>query len=641
MSSEVFPHLFQPLDLRGLRLRNRINMAPMVTNYGTSRGEVTDRLIAYYAARAHGGAGLITLEATVVSPNGRSFTHNVCIYDDAFVPGLTALAEAVHAGGAKLATELYHAGRRTSTAVARSQPVGPSAVPPKGGETPRELSRAEIEAIQADFVRGARRAKAAGFDAVTLHAAHGYLINAFLSPLANKRTDRYGGDLAGRARFGLEIAERVRAEVGDDFPVLCRVSGSELIDGGLDLADMRQVAAWYEAAGIDAIDVSAGTIETAHVTSHYMMYPRGLLVPLAAGIKQGVSIPVFAVGRINNPEMAEGIIAEGKADAVTMGRALIADPELPNKARAGQVDDITPCIACNQGCLDRVGTQADVACLVNPTAGREQYATVVPAERKRKVAVIGGGLAGMEAAWTARRRGHEVDLYERDGRLGGQFHLAGAAPGKEEIHHIIAFLANQVEKSGVRVHLHSTVTPEMVDGMGADAVVVATGARPISIPVPGADLAVRSWDVLSGAASLGKRVVVVGGGQVGCETAEYLAERGHQVTVLEMLPEIAADMSPRTREPFLLKLMAIGINFYSRAAVTGIGKDEVTFDRAGLPEKVLGVDSVVMAVGSRADARLAETLKGKPYPVRLAGDCVKSRRGLEAIHEGFAAGAAI
>ena len=272
--------LFSPLEIRGMKLRNRINMAPMVTNYATIRGEVTDRLITYYATRSHGGAGLITVEAA------------------------------------------------------------------KGGEVPWELTLADIERIQSNFVQAARRAKEAGFDAVTLHAGHGYLINAFLSPHSNKRQDGYGDSPRARPRFGLEILQQVRAEVGEDFPVLCRLTADEFIDGGLRLEDAQQIATWLGEEGVDAIDVSAGTIETAYMTNLYMMFPRGIHVPLAAGIKEKVSVPVFAIGRINDPLLAEKILVEGKADGITTGRALIADPELPNKAREGCLDEICPCIAC-------------------------------------------------------------------------------------------------------------------------------------------------------------------------------------------------------------------------------------------------------------------------------------------------------
>ena len=633
--------LFSPLEIRGMRLRNRINMAPMVTNYATIRGEVTDRLITYYAARSHGGAGLITVEATVVSANGRSFTHNLCIYDDSHIPGLRRLTDAVHEGGAKITVEIYHAGRRTNSAIARSHPVAPSAVPAKGGEVPWELSIGDIERIQDDFVQAARRAREAGFDAVTLHAGHGYLINAFLSPHSNKRQDGYGGSPRARARFGLEILQQVRAEVGEEFPILCRLTANEFVDGGLRLEDAQQIATWLEEDGVDAIDVSAGTVETAYMTNLYMMFPRGIHVPLAAGIKERVSVPVFAVGRINDPLLAEKILAEGKADGITMGRALIADPELPNKAREGHLDDITPCIGCLQGCTDRLQAQLDIACLVNPAAGREQYIGVAPARLKKRVLVVGGGIAGMEAAWVARQRGHSVELYERGPKLGGQFLLAGAAPGKEEIHGLVRFLSGQVEHSGVAVHTDSEIAPDKIREIAPDAVIVATGAQPMTPQVPGAELAVRSWDVLAGKVQAGSTAVVVGGGQVGCETAEYLAERGCRVTILEMLPDVALDMGARAREPFLDKLISVGVNMITHAAVTSIGEREVSYDRAGLPEKLAGIDTVVMAVGSVANRTLAESLRDAPFEVHIVGDCVKARRGMEAVHEGFAAGAAI
>ncbi len=633
--------LFSPLEIRGMKLRNRINMAPMVTNYATIRGEVTDRLIGYYATRSHGGAGLITVEATVVSASGRSFTHNLCIYDDYHTAGLRRLTDAVHEGGAKITVEIYHAGRRTTSAIARSHPVAPSAIPAKGGEVPWELSIGDIETIQNDFTQAARRAKEAGFDAVTLHAGHGYLINAFLSPHSNKRQDGYGGSPRARARFGLEILKRVRAEVGDEFPVLCRLTANEFVEGGLRLEDAQQIAGWLEEGGVDAIDVSAGTIETAYMTNLYMMFPRGIHVPLAAGIREKVSVPVFAVGRINDPLLAEKILAEGKADGITMGRALIADPELPNKARDGRVDEITPCIACLQGCTDRLQAQLDIACLVNPAAGREQYIRVAPARVKKRVLVVGGGIAGMEAAWVARQRGHSVELHERGSQLGGQFLLAGAAPGKEEIYGLVRFLSHRVEHLGVDVHTGSDVTPKKIREIGPDAVIVATGAQPMALRVPGAELAVRSWDVLAGKARAGYTVVVIGGGQVGCETAEYLAERGSRVTILEMLPDVALDMGARAREPFLDKLVSLGVNIITLATVTAIGEEEVSYDRAGLFEKLTGVDTVVIATGSRADRALGEALAEAPFEVHVVGDCVKARRGMEAVHEGFAAGAAI
>lgn len=634
-------HLFTPLTINSLRLRNRINMAPMVTNYATARGEITDRAIAYYAARAHGGAGLITLEATVVSPEGRSFTHNICLHDDLYVPGLRRLADAVHAGGGAISVELYHAGRRTTAAIARYHPVGPSPIPAKGGEVPWELSEADIARVVRDFAEAARRGQEAGCDAVTVHAAHGYLIASFLSPHSNKRRDAYGGTLLNRARFGLEVIEAVRVAVGTDYPVLCRLTGSEYLEDGFQLAEARQVAQWYEAAGVDAFDISAGAIETAYMANPYMMFPRGLLVPLAAGVKEVVSVPVFAVGRINDPLLAEKVLAEGSADAITLGRALIADPEFPNKAREGRLGDIRPCIACNQGCIDRLQPQLDVACLANPEAGREQYLALFPAPKPKNVLVVGGGLAGMEAAWVARQRGHAVELHERADRLGGQFRLAAAAPGKDEALNLVEFLERQVRQSGVAVHLGSELSEAELDRRAPDAVVVATGARPATLPLPGIERCLSAWEVLAGKVTAGQRVVVIGGGQVGCETAEYLADQGRSVTILELLPEVAGDMGLRTREPFVQQLIALGVDIITKAMVTSVGEREVAFDRAGLPEKLIDVDGVVLAIGSTADGSLARALTGKTYQVIAVGDCVKARRGLEAIHEGYAAGNAV
>jgi 2,4-dienoyl-CoA reductase-like NADH-dependent reductase (Old Yellow Enzyme family) len=423
-------HLFSPIRINSLEIKNRLFMPPMATGYATIRGEVTDRLIAYYVERAKGGPGLITVEFTYVNPTGKLFDHMLGLYDDEMISGLEKLTEAIHQNGAKIAIQISHAGRRTHSNVTGSIPVAPSPIPRLNGEVPKELSIGEIQRLIGDFVSSAIRAKDAGFDAVMVHMAHGYLINQFLSPLSNRRQDQYGGTIEGRARFGIEIIRGIREHLGEDFPITCRYCADEFMEMGFDIDQSKQVAKLIVQSGIDAIDVSAGTHETDYIMSAPSSIPNGFLVHLSAALKEVVQVPVGIVGRIADPFLAEDILAKGKADFVSMGRALIADPELPLKAHEGRFLEIRPCTACNQGCNDRMYQHLDISCQTNPMTGRELDFKIEPAIEKKRVLIVGAGPAGLEAARVAALRGHEVHLYERDQDLGGQLKLASKPPGK-------------------------------------------------------------------------------------------------------------------------------------------------------------------------------------------------------------------
>jgi len=634
--------LFTPGTIGSVTVRNRLHMPPMGTNYATWTGAVTDRLIDYHAERARGGVGLITVEFSYVHPTGRISYYALGVHDDALIRGLERLTRAIHAEGAKASIQIAHAGRRGRSVITGTQPLAPSPVPCIGGEVPRELSPAEIDEAITWFVEAARRVREAGFDAVTLHLAAGYLLESFISPYSNRRTDGYGGSLEGRMRVPLELLERIRHEVGQDFPVICRLCVDEFIDGGVTLGEAQRMAQLLERSGAAAIDTAAGIPETMYAVGPPMALPRGWLASHARAIKSAVGVPVFAVGRINDPRLAEQILQEGSADFISMGRPLLADPDLPNKAREGRFDDICPCIGCNEGCFQRLYTQLDISCVVNPRVGREPLFPAGAAPRPRRVLVVGGGPAGMMAAITAAARGHRVILCEREARLGGQLLMGDVPPHKEEIRNLREYLIGQVEKSGVEVRLQTAATEALIGDIRADVVIVATGAVPAQAQVPAVDSTVVSaWAILSGKETAGAKVVVMGGGEVGCELAEYLAGQGKDVVILEILHDLAMNMEPRGRVLLLQRLRRLGVKALVQSRVCEVRGSTVTYEQGGLRHRIEGVETVVSAIGSASDTALGQLRGGGGAAVHFIGDCVKPRRILEAIREGFELASAV
>jgi len=627
--------LFTPCTIGTMALRNRLNMAPMGTNYSDWNGVVNDRLVEYYGARARGGVGLVTVGFSHVHTTGQISPYSMGVHDDAVIPGLRRLADAIHAGGAKASLQIAHGGRRCRSNITGAQLLAPSSLPCVGGEMPRALSLEEIKTVIGWFVSAARRVREGGFDAVTLHLANGYLLQSFLSPYSNRRTDQYGGSVEARTRLALEIVDGMRRELGRDATLIVRLSVDDFLEGGITLAEGQSMARLLEGAGVDAIDVTAGIPETMYVIGPPMAMPKGFLVAHASAIKDAVRIPVGAVGRINDPALAEQILCAGQADFISIGRPLLADPEFANKARAGRSADIRPCIACNEGCFQRLYAHLDISCVVNPRAGREAMYPQVPAAKAKRVLVVGGGPGGMMAALTAAERGHHVVLCERGPRLGGQLLMGDVPPHKEEIRTLRDYLTGQLAKSRVETRLGMAVTRELVEREGAEAVIVATGARPIapSIPVVDAKI-VSSWDVLSGRAAAGAKVVVMGGGEVGCELAEYLATQGKEVALLEVLPEVLNGTEPRARVLLVRRLRELKILVLTQSRVLEVRGGTVIYERAGLKSRIDGVDTVVAALGSTSDTALGEELGGRAA-VHVIGDCVKPRRILEAIREGF------
>ena len=636
MKKGKYEHLFSPIKINTLEVKNRIFMPPMCTAYATIQGEVTDRLIAYYVERAKGGPGLINVEFTYVSRPGKIYDHMTGLYDDQMIPGYQKLADAVHKAGAKIAIQLSHAGRRTHSNATGEIPVAPSPIPRLNGEVPRELTIDEIQGLIEAFVNAAGRAQKAGFDAVMIHMAHGYLINQFLSPLSNRRQDPYGGSLEGRSRFATEILRKTREKVGKDFPITCRFCGDEFLPGGFDLNQSKQVARKLEENGMDAIDVSTGPHESPYSGAAPSYRAPGFLTHLSQGLKEVVQIPVGIVGRIHDPVLAEKILAEGKADFISIGRALIADPDFPNKVLEDRLEEVRPCTSCNLGCSDRMGQQLDISCATNPMVGREMDFRVEPASQRKRVLIIGGGPAGLEAARVAALRGHEVFLYEKEKKLGGQLNLAAKPPGKVEYQKLAKYYESQMKKMKVNI-AYKEANRKEIGTVKPQVIILATGGRPnadhgIKIDT---DSVSTAWDILKGKRMVGERVVMIGGGQVGCETADFLLEQGKKLTILEMTGSLAADMSEKAKKILLDKLVRSGVEVITQALVTEISDSEIKLERAGLKEKIKDFDHVVLALGTVSESSLLKKMGKVNIPVFSVGDCVRPRKAMEAIREGF------
>lgn len=632
--------LFSPIKIGPVQLRNRIALPAIGSCFATFEGELTDRSINYYAARARGGAGLIILENTIVHPSGKAFTIPA-LYDDRYIPRLRDLASAVHAEGARLFVQLAHQGRQMNSAITGSPLLAPSPISsPMYREIPREMTKEDIGEIVEAYGTAAKRAKEAGCDGVEIHGAHGYLICTFISPRSNKRTDDYGGSLSGRLKFALEIIDRVRAKCGKSFPVCFRMSWDEMAEGGLPPDEAVIVCRMLADAGVDALSISRGADDYRWYVPPFG-HPIALNAEFAGRVKRVVDVPVMVAGRIHDPLVAENILDEGKADLIAMGRALIADPDLPRKAQEGRLDDIIPCIACNQGCLNGLFTLLRLTCLVNPTVGREKETELVPAARRKKVLVAGGGPAGLEAARVAAHRGHDVTLCEKSDRLGGQFNLAAVPPRKQEFAKAVRYLSSQVKNAGVEVELGKEVTPELVRELEPDVVIVATGGRPI-IPddIPGVDkpIVATPHDVLAGRVNIGDKVIILGGGALGCETAEYVAEQGaKEITITTRratYEELAQDMVPWPRAALMERLLACKVAILTSATVKEILDDGVTLLRDGEQVSIRGAANVILARGVESVDGLSATIKDNVAEVYVVGDAKEPRHALEAVAEG-------
>ena len=660
--------LFTPVRMNTMEVRNRIAMPAMHLGMA-DQFQVTDQIVEFYRERARGGAGLICVGyATVDDRSGSSL--NIGAHDDAFIPGLSRLASVINDHGARSCVQLNHAGRYNfSFFMDGKTPVAPSAIPSKmTREMPRALEREEIEGIVRSFGQAASRVKEAGFDAVEILCGTGYLISEFLSPLTNQREDEYGGSLDNRLRFGLEVLGTVREQVGPEYPVLIRLNGNDLMPGGLGSGEMRSVAhALAAQAGVDGICVNVGWHE-ARVPQITAGVPRAAFAYLAGKIREAVEVPVIASHRINDPFKARELISNGVCDLVAMGRSLITDPDLPDKARHGREREIVHCIACAQGCFDNLFQLKHVECLCNPRAGHELERNPEKAAEPKKVLVAGGGPAGMMAALTARGRGHEVTLWDKGGSLGGQLALASVPPGREEFARLAEDLAEQVRLSGVRTVLGQEADQQAIQLENPDQVILATGAQPIEPDIPGRDKAhvVQAWDVLLKKAWPGNRVVVVGGGAVGVETALFLAEQGalspeelrfllvnrveecqalesmashgsKEVVLIEMLDKIGRDLGKSTKWTMIQEMTRLGVQSRTGTKALEILDDGVRVQTVD-GEELIPADTVVLAVGSRSYNPLEETVRGLGIPCRSVGDASGIGLAFDAVHQGYLLG---
>lgn len=635
--------LFEPLTVKSLHVKNRMVVSAMSSRMANRDGTLTEKQIAYYEAKAKGGWGLIITEDYCISPTAGANPILPGLYCDAQIANHKLLTDRIHQAGGAVVCQIYHAGREAMSASLSGVPlVGPSAeYHPGKREFVQELSVEEIQCLVNEFADCALRVKQAGFDGVEIHGASGYLLGQFVSPYFNKRTDEYGGTTAGRCRFSTEVIRAVRQKVGDDFTILYRMAVNEYVEGGLDVAEAEVVALLMEQAGVDILHCTQGVLAKTRpfITPAYHI-SKGNFIENTAAIKAVVSVPVIGVGgRVNDPHMAEKILQTGKADFVTMARASIADPALPNKAKAGQMEDIIQCIGCVQGCQGGAARGEGIRCLVNPLTGMEAIYQIQPTDVKKKIFVAGGGVSGCEFALMAAKRGHDVTLYESTSCLGGQWRAAAVPIGKAEFAGFIQWQRRQLEKAGVTIRLNSALTKEIVLEEKPEIVVIATGNVPFIPPIKGLREApyVLAKDVLLGKAAVGNHVLVIGGGLVGAETAEFLAERGAQVVVAEMLPEIAKEAGANPRRLLLESLKRKDVVLYTATKVTAVINDIVYLEKEGAEVTLSGIDTIVVAAGGRSNCELRDMLQNYEGKIITIGDANKVKDGLFNIREGFEA----
>ncbi|MDO4260784.1 MAG: FAD-dependent oxidoreductase [Eubacteriales bacterium] len=637
-----FEAMFQPITIGSMTVPNRFVMCPMGNNFAETDGRLSERSAAYYGARARGGFGLITFEATVVYAQAKGGPRKPCLYSDDTIDSFAAAVAACHQAGAKVSVQLQHAGPEGNSRVT-GYPLKSASAIPAGVKTevPEAISTEELYRLIECYGDAALRAQKAGADAVEVHCAHGYLVSSFISERTNKRQDEFGGCFENRMRLPRLILENIRKKTGGSLAVICRINGSDDVAGGQTPQDAAAVAAYLEReCGADALHVSRAV----HLHDEYMWAPSLLHEGFSAGcvteIKRAVRIPVITVGRYTEPQFAELMVEEGRTDLVAFGRQSIADPELPNKAREGKLALLNPCIGCLQGCVPNMFRGEAITCLVNPLVGRERE--LVPAERKKKVMVIGGGPGGLYAAYVCALRGHEVSLYEKKAMLGGNMRLAAYPPGKGCINGMICGLINNCKAQGVKLETGVEATAELVKEQAPDAVIVATGSDPLVLPIPGIEKSIHAADVLDGKVKPGEKVLVVGGGMVGCETAEFLGELGHKVSVIELRGELGADVIPEHKKFLMKALREYGVQGITNAKVTGFFEDGVSYAMEdGSEGRVEGMDSVVLAMGYRNHDVLSKELESLVDEVYVVGDATRARRALDATREALDAALSI
>lgn len=649
-----YTKLFEPIKIGSMKLKNRVALAPMGTRLGNKDNTMSDRMITFYTRIAQGGTGLIITGVAAVSRDGSMGSGMNSIFNDRYVSGFAALADSVHAAGAKLAVHLMHGGMEAFPFyVKRKRLISPSGgifepnqMRFKGMDFTRTtmastaMTIEDIQNVGNDFAAAAIRAKEAGADAVEINGAQGFLLQQFYSPYFNKRTDDYGGSLENRMRFPLEVVRKIRSVVGSNFPIIFRMVATEGKGGSIDVEDARDIARILEQSGVDALHITAGRGVAPAVWTLMMPIAEDGHTPIIdhiAAVKEVVNIPVIGVQRIVDPRTAEAILESGKADMVALGRGLIADPDWVSKAAAGRGDDIRKCIGCLQGCIGTQMTAGFANCLQNPEFGRERQMQVKKTEKPKKVLVIGGGPAGLETALVAGLRGHEVTLCEREAMPGGQWNLAFVPPGKADYSWVVDWRMSQIAKlSNVTLRLGCNVTPEIVKTLSPDVAVVATGSIPVVPAIPGAEgnKVTTAHDVLCGKKVPGDRVAVIGGGATGCETANYLGAMGRKVTLIEAVSDIGSGEEPARKVWLMKSLSKYGVKIETNSPVEEImPSGELFVTREGRRESIGVFDTVVVAAGVRCYDPISESIKDTTPEVYVVGDAyVMPTSGLDALH---------
>ena len=598
-----FPKLFEPIQFGNITVKNRIFMPPVSTNL-CDKGYITDALIDHYATRAKGGVGLIITEVCVIEPVYTYLPGDISIADDSYIEGWKKLADAVHKYGTKIMPQLFHPAYMAFPLPGTPQLIAPSNVGPYYAKSaPRAVTIEEIKVLIKQFGQAAKRAQIAGCDGVEVHAAHAHgLLGGFLTPLYNKRTDEYGGDINARLRLTLEVIEEIRHQCGDDFIIDVRISGDEYSDGGLNINDMIYVSKQLEKAGVNFIHVSGGNTIKRASSMPAPGTKQGSHCLLSEEIRKHIHIPVSTVGRINEPWIAEELIENGKADICMMGRANLCDSEFVNKAYNNQIEDIRPCIGCGR-CLTGIMFGKKISCTVNP-AVENNY--IAPANEKKKVLIIGGGPAGLEAAYVCKKRGHSVVLCEKENELGGLLRLAAVPIAKQDLTKVIKFMVRRLQNEQVDIRLNTEVTNEMIQNEFKDyTILCTTGAKPKEIEAFKIFKNTMSADdILSGKKYPGKNIVIIGGGSVGCETADYLAPlindlfpMNRKVTILEMTNSLMPGEGGAAKSVLTRRLMEKGVKIMMEAKVVNVTEDEIHYEKDGFTHSIKDADTLVFALG--------------------------------------------
>lgn len=633
-----FKAMFQPIQIGPMTVKNRFVVPPMGNNFANTDGSMSEQSAAYYRERAKGGFGLITIEATVVHQGAKGGPRKPCLYDDSTIPSFKRVVDACHEAGAKVSVQLQNAGPEGNAKNAGAPITAATSIPSDfGRDTPKELTTEEVYKLVEGYGQAARRAMQAGVDAVEIHMAHGYLVSTFLSPRTNKRVDEFGGSFENRMRFSRLIIEEIKKTTMGRVAILARINSSDEVPGGLDVHDSAAIAAYLEDCGLDAIHVSRAV----HIKDEYMWAPTvihgGFSANQVEEIKRAVSIPVITVGRYTEPQFAELMVRQGRCDLVAFGRQSLADPAMPKKASEERLEDMIPCIACLQGCVANMYAGNPICCLTNPFLGHEAEG-VTQTENPKNVMVIGGGVAGLCAAFIARERGHNVTLYEQSDILGGNMRLAAYPPGKGDITNMIRSYITRCEKAGVKICMNQEVTLDMIKAEAPDSVIIASGSKTLILPIEGIDnpAIIHGSDLLEGKRSAGKKVLVVGGGMVGCETAAFLGEQHHEVTVIEFRDAVGADVIHEHRVYLMEDFKNYEVKEITGAKVCRFFEDGVEYETAdGTRHETRGYDSVVLSMGYRNYNPFGDAVKEIVPDTYVIGDATRARRALDATKEAY------